>query len=668
MDYDFSGWATKNNIECSDGRTILKDAFKDNDGQKVPLVWNHQHNDPNEVLGHALLENREEGVYAYCKFNNTDSGQTAKALVVNGDVDKLSIYANKLKSQMNNVVHGCIREVSLVLAGANPGAYIDSVVMHNADDGEEGTIYTDELISVIQHSEESTEVEESKEAEIEESKETEVEEPAEVEKEESKEADVEESTEVEETEEKESTEVEETTEVEKNPETEVSEEKSDVEEGDEEMKHSEESEGKTVKDVFDTLTDEQKNVVYAIIGQVLEDDGVTEEGEDENMKHNVFENDNENKDQVLSHADQRAIIELAKKSNVGSLRNAMEIYCEENGVLQHGEGLFTEEVIGQLLPDYKLLNGGAPEKIEENFAWVDRVLDRAHKSPISRVRTRYADLRAADIRAMGYEKADEKKLIGQLSLTGRTHDPQTVYVKDKLERDDIIDITDFDIVAYQKGIMENALKREIATAILIGDGREDGAEGKIKEAHVQPIWTDKELYTIHADVDVEAARAELQGSETGAHFGENYIYAEAIITSALYAREKYKGSGALDFYCTPHLLNVMLLARDLNGRRIYNSKADLAQALNVKEIIEIEQFENKTRTTEDGKTKKLLGLFVNMADYQIGSTKGGQITSFEDFDIDFNQYKYLMETRVSGALIKPFAAIALEEPTEVAAG
>ena len=295
----------------------------------------------------------------------------------------------------------------------------------------------------------------------------------------------------------------------------------------------------------------------------------------------------------------------------------------------------------------------------------------AHKSPISRVRTRYVDSREVgnSIKAMGYTKREEKELMAQLPLLGRSHDPQTVYVKDELERDDIIDITDFDIVAYQKNIMEDTLKRTLALAILIGDSREDGVKGKIKEAHIASIWNDKELYTIHKDVDIEAARAELQGTDTNAHFGENYIYAEAIIRDSLYAREKYKGSGSLDFYCTPHLLNVMLLARDLNGRRIYNSKADLAQALNVNEIHTIEQFEGKTRKTEEGATKKLLGLFVNMNDYQIGSTKGGQITSFEDFDIDFNQYKYLMETRLSGALTRPFSAIALEEPVaEQAAG
>lgn len=633
MDYDFSGWATRNNIKCSDGRTIMKDAFKHNDGQKVPLVWNHQHNHPDEVLGHALLENREEGVYAYCKFNDTATGKTAKSLVHNGDIVNLSIYANQLKSQMNNVIHGCIREVSLVLAGANPGAYIDSVIMHGegADAEEEVVIYTDETIDLVEQPEETSE-------EI-----TDDEEGGE--KMEENVNDVNEANDVNETNDV-------------NDENEVN----------EEMAHSDSSE-ETIDEVFETLSPKQKKVVYALIGQAVEDaeNGKNNEngkGED-NMKHNVFDNDNKNNEQVLSHSDQRAIIELAKRSNVGTLRNALEIYCEENGILEHADntdGLFTDEVIGQLFPDYKLLNPGAPEKIDNDYAWVDRVLSRAHKSPISRVRTRYVDLREDDIKAMGYKKKDEKKLIGQLSLLGRTHDPQTVYVKDKLERDDIIDITDFDIVAYQKGIMEDALKRTLALSILIGDGREDGAEGKIKEAHIASIWNDKDLYTIHTDVDIEAARAELQGTDTGANFGENYIYAEAIITAALYSREKYKGSGALDFYCTPHLLNVMLLARDLNGRRIYTSKADLAQALNVKEIHTVEQFEGKTRTTEEGATKKLLGLFVNMNDYQIGSTKGGQITSFEDFDIDFNQYKYLMETRASGALIKPFAAIALEEP------
>ena len=620
MDYDFSGWATRNNVECSDGRTILKDAFKHNDGQKVPLVWNHQHNDPNEVLGHAILENREEGVYAYCKFNDTDSGRQAKALVHNGDVDKLSIYANKLKSQGNKVLHGFIREVSLVLAGANPGAYIDSVVMHGegADAEEEVVIYTDESIDVVSHSDEDTDTNEDVDNE----------------------------------------EVDETV---------VHADTNNEEK--EESKSMEENKEKTIGEVFDTLSEEQKTAVYAMIGQALEADE-NEEGDDENMKHNVFENDEVTND-FLSHGDQEKIMELAKQSNVGSFKRALEMYCEDNGIIAHSEGgLFSDENYKQLFPEYELLTKGAPEKVDDDWAWVNRVLNRAKKSPISRVRTRYVDARTVGktIKAMGYKKGTEKKLLGQLDLLGRTRDPQTVYVKDKLERDDIIDITDFDIVAYQKGVMEDVLKRTLALAILIGDDREDGAEGKIKEAHISSIYNDAELYTIRADVDIAAAKAELQGTDTGVHFGDNYIYAEAIINAALYSREKYKGSGSLDFYCTPHLLNVMLLARDLNGRRIYNSKADLAQALNVNEIHTIEQFEGKTKVGDDGKDRKLLGLFVNMADYQIGSTKGGQITSFEDFDIDFNQYKYLMETRLSGALTKPFSAIVLEEPVEEVAG
>ncbi len=605
--YDFSGWATRNDIECSDGRTIRKDAFKDNDGQKVPLVWNHNHDSIEEVLGHALLENRDEGVYAYGKFNDTEAGQNAKKLVINGDIDKLSIYANRLKSQAKNVVHGCIREVSLVLAGANPGAYIDSVICHNdasGEDEEEGTIYTDATISIMEDHEEESD----------------------------------------------------------NSSDEI--EHADDEKGEDNMNEEE-----TIEDVFNTLSDKQKQAVYAIVGEALEhsdeddeeESEKKEEGEEESMKHNVFESDTKNTEQFLQHNDEVEIIKMAK--DCGSLKKAMNAYINNNESLQH-----SFESIEELFPDYKLLNPGAPEKVDADYEWVRRVLDRAKKSPYSRVKTRFANLKEADIRAMGYKKAEEKKLIGTWKLGGRSHDPQTVYVKDQLDRDDIIDITDFDVVAYQKGIMKDLLEREVARAALIGDGREDNDPDKIKVAHIQDIWNDDEFYTIHQDVDFAAAKTELQGSDTDKHFGDNYIYAEAIITAALYSREKYRGSGSLDFYCTPHLLNVMLLARDLNGRRIYNSKNDLAQALNVNNIYTIEQFENKTRTHEDPEThttstKKLLGIFVNMADYQFGSTKGGEITSFEDFDIDFNQYKYLMETRLSGALVHPFSAIALEEPT-----
>lgn len=592
VDYDFSGWASRNNLKCSDGRTIMKDAFKNNDGQKVPLVWGHQHDDPTRVLGHALLENRNEGVYAYCKFNDTESGQTAKLLVKHGDVKALSIYANQLKQNMSNVIHGNIREVSLVLAGANPGAFIDSIIMHGEESDEEAIIYTGEEISIY-HADEP------------------------------KKEDTKMATET------------------KKPDSE-----------------------KTVADVFNTLNEEQKTVVYAIIGQALEDAGVTDDEEDDDVKHNVFDNDIQ-QDDYLSHADQEAIITMAKANNVGSLQTAIKLYAEETGALAHGI-----DEIETLFPEYKDIRPGAPELLERDLSWVDHVMRGTHKSPISRIRTRQADARSEELRAFGYkQKGDEKKVAGNIKLIKRTTDPQTIYRKDAMHRDDIIDITDFDVVEYQWGIMRRNLEEEIARAILIGDGREEGDEMKIYEEHVRSIWHDDELYTIHADVDIEAARKELQGTDTNAHFGENYIYAEAIITAALYAREKYKGSGSLEFYCTPHLLNVMLLARDLNGRRIYSSKSDLAAALNVTAIHTVEQFEGKVRTDAELKKHKLLGLFVNLNDYQIGSTKGGEITKFDQFDIDFNQYKYLIETRISGALTKVWSAIALEEPvTEESAG
>lgn len=622
MEYDFSGWATRNNIECSDGRTIMKDAFKDNDGQKVPLVWNHQHNSPDEVLGHALLENRDEGVYAYCKFNNTDSGQTAKSLVANGDVTSLSIYANKLKSQMNKVMHGCIREVSLVLAGANPGAYIDSVIVHGegADEEEEVVIYTDEGISVdINHSEEEKGGE--------------------------------------------------------NVIDELNKGGNEMEENDQ-IKHSEESEDKTVAEVFDTLTEEQKTAVYAIIGQAIEDsnggdedDKNNEEGED-NMKHNVFENDTKNNSNgFIAHSDQEAILETAKK--YGSFQEALGAYMEENE-LSHAD---TETASGfnqtadtngysvsTLFPEYREVRPGAPELITNDQGWISVVMRKVHKSPISRIRTSQVDIRNIDeLRAKGYKKGNKKGIVGNFNLVRRTTDPQTIYVKNALHRDDIIDITDFDYVQYLYNIDRMNLNEELATAIMLGDGREDGAEGKIEQDKIRPIWLDDELYTLHVDLDIAKAKAELQGTNTGVNFGENYITAEAMINTVLYAREKYKGTGTPDYYCTPRMLNVMLLARDLNGRRIYNSKAELASALNVGDIYTAEQFEGKTRTTKDSKTKKLAGIICNLADYSLGATKGGEITHFTQFDIDFNQEKSLLETRCSGALTRVYSAIAIEE-------
>ena len=610
--FDFSGWATKANLKCSDGRIIRPDAFKHNDGQTVPLVWNHKHNDPSEVLGHALLENRADGVYAYCKFNDTDSGKTAKLLVQHGDVDQLSIYANQLKQQGPNVIHGNIRELSLVLAGANPGAFIDSVIVHGEESDEEAYIYTGEYIDLTHTGvpdihEEEIEPEETKEDTLEHSEE-------------------------------------------------------------EKMEENKKTDDKTVQDVIDTMTEEQKTVMYALVGAALEDDMEDnmedDEGGNDDMKHNVFDQDEQKKDNYLSHSDQADILALAKTTSVGSLKHAMEIYAEENS-LQHGI-----DSIETLFPEYKLVNPGAPELLERDQTWVGTVMNGIHKSPISRIRTRQADARAAEIRAKGYKKGAEKKLSANLKLLSRTTDPQTVYRKDELHRDDIIDITDFDVVEYQYGVMRRNLEEDIALAILIGDGREDVDADKISEDHIRSIWHDDDLYTIHADVDIAKARTELQGTNTNANFGENYIYAEAIITAALYSRERYKGSGNLVFFCTPHLLNVMLLARDLNGRRIYESKSDLAAALNVASIQTVEQFEGKTRTTTDEKTKKLLGIFVNLSDYQVGSTKGGEITRFNQFDIDFNKEKYLLETRLSGALTKVYSAIALEEPvnSSVAAG
>lgn len=597
--YDFSGWATRCNVRCSDGRTIRADAFKHCDGAVVPLVWNHQHNDVKNILGQARLQNRAEGVYAYGTFNNTEDGQYAKELVQHGDIVALSIHANQLKQQGGDVLHGVIREVSLVLAGANPEAYIDNVIRHGESVDEEATIYTGGEGLVLFHADE---------------------------------------------------------------ENQNRKENADMA-----------NENLTVKDVYDSFTDDQKKVVHFLIGQAIEDAVDVDEEDDDDiehseggydeMKHNLFDDEYYYEEPgVLTHADQMNILDMAKRSGVGTLKQAIMEYSEQNGILTHG---FEEETLADLFPEYKNLGPSAPEFLERDQSWVDYVLNKVHKSPISRIRTRQMDIRDEDFRALGYTDREIAKKKGPLmKLLKRTTDPQTVYRKDELHRDDIVDITDFDIVNYQYGVMRQNLKEELALAYLIGDGREDVDPDKIHENHIRSIWNDEELYCLHADVDIAAMKTELQGTNTSANFGENYIYAEALIQSALYAREKYKGSGKLDLFCTPHLLNVMLLARDLNGRRIYSSKADLAAALNVESIHTIEQFEGKTRTTKDGETKKLLGLFVNLADYQVGATKGGEITKFEDFDIDFNKYKYLLETRQSGALTKVFSAIALEEPVK----
>ena len=603
-DCDFSGWATRNDLICGDGRVIKKDAFKDNDGKKVSLVYNHEHNNPNAVLGHAFLENRDEGVYAYGYFNDTESGQTAKKLVQNGDVSSLSIWANKLRQAVGangckEVLHGDIKELSLVLAGANPGAYIDFVMAHSDDslDDDAEELYAGYNENIMIHTAVKAEGKTDKE------------EPG-------------------------------------------------MDEKNEKTKTDSE---KTIADVLETLNEEQKLAVYALIGEIDNEDNDDNDDETEggeNMKHNVFDNEDNIQENVLTHSDMNEILELSKQPNVGSFKQAMAIYEAENK-LQHDA--FDDETMYKLLPEYKLIDPAEPKILYPDDTWVSSVINGVHKSPYSRVRTRRADARQAELKALGYKKGDYKKEGRQIQLLGRTHDAQTIYVKDKINRDDILDITEFDIVAYQWKILRHTMDQTLAQAILIGDGRDDVDPDKIKEDHIRPIWHDDELYCIHQDVDIAGAKQKLQGTETGQHFGDNYVYSEAIIEAALYSREKYKGSGNLTFYCTPHLLNVMLLARDLNGRRIYSSKNDLVAALNVKDIKTIEQFEGLTRTTSDSKKKKLLGLFVNLADYQLGCVKGGEITKFEDFDIDFNQHKLLLETRVSGALVEWYSAIALEE-------
>ena len=586
MDYDFSGWATKNNIECSDGRTIMKDAFKDNDGQKVPLVWNHQHDDPNEVLGHAILENRDEGVYAYCRFNDTESGQTARSLVLNGDVDKLSIYANKLKSNMNQVVHGCIREVSLVLAGANPGAYIDSVVVHadGAEDEEEGTIYTDEQISVVmEHSEES-------------------------EKEEEKE----------------------------------------MNEKNSEIKHTDTENEKTVQEVFDTLTEEQKEVVYAIIGEAVEDaknnvEDDEEEGE-ENMKHNVFDNDA--REEVLIHSEfvKNAIADAKK---YGSMRESFIAHADEEGLEWGKNNDFTA-----LFPDATNINR-EPVMVEKDNSWVAKVMAQVKHSPFSRVKNTLGRMDEATARAKGYIKGEKKANIA-MAVLNRVTTPTTVYIKNDIDRDDVVDITDFDVVAWQKKEMRKQLDKELALAMLLGDGRDVSDQYKINELNIRPVVTDDDLYTIKYTV-----KEGVDYNNAGNSASENDSLSKGIIRAALRARKNYKGSGRPTFFTTEDTLTDMLLIEDQNGRVIYDSVEKLATALRVSEIVTIPEMEQAAYAD-------IYGVIVNLNDYTAGADKGGSVNMFDDFDIDYNQMKYLMETRMSGALTVPFSAIVLKKDTKIA--
>lgn len=614
--YDFAGWATKADMRCSDGRLIAKDAFAHQDGAKVPIVWNHNHATPDSVLGYGILHSQNGSMRVECYFNDTENGKNARKLVLHGDINALSIYANQLKEQAKTVLHGMIREVSLVYAGANPGAFIDSVVVH-ADgtttvDREQGILYTGEeieLFAEIEHADDNAE-----------------------------------------------------------------------KQGEE--KHTSEKpedDKETMQDILDTLTEKQKDAVAYIIDTIVNsDDGAAEESdkdsdvkhnsemeEEENkMKRNVFDQETENKDAFLSHADGEKIIEMAKAYGGGSLKAAMEAYVTENkkDELAHAAAANITN-ISQLFPEYKDVKPGAPELLTTDQGWISKVLTRVHKSPISRIRTRQADVRDISARrAKGYTKGSQKTDAGTITLLSRTTDPVTVYIRSKLDRDDIIDITDFDTVQYMYGLDRMNLNEELARQITIGDGR--SGDNAIDPTKMRPIWLDDDLYCIHKTVDIDAMRTELTGTNSTANFGENYVYAEAVIQSLLYAREKWKGSGNPDFLCTPHLVNVMLLARDLNGRRIYDNVNELKAALNVNEIITAEQFAGKTRTATVNQTEKtfeLLGLMVNFADYSLGATKGGEITHFTDFDINFNQEVSLLETRSSGALTRPFSAIALEK-------
>ena len=558
--YDFSGWATRNDIKCSDGRTIRKNAFKDNDGQTVPLVWNHSHNDPANVLGHALLENRDQGVYAYCTFNNSELGQTAKELVEHGDVTSLSIYANKLQQNGGDVIHGAIREVSLVLAGANPGAYIDSVMIHGEESDEEAVIFTGENIS-LSHAESEPQ-----------------------------------------------------------PEEKIEEEKSMARE-------------KTVQDVFNELTEEQKQVVYALIGQALEDaQGGEDEGDDE-MKQNVFDRDEQYSENVLSHSDMMDIISDAKR--YGSMKDSFLAHTQTYGI----------ENVDFLFPDPENVNM-PPTFIERDMGWVQKVMGSVHHTPFSRIKSMFADITADEARAKGYIKGNMKK-EEVFTLLKRTTTPTTIYKKQKMDRDDVVDITDFDVIAWLKKEMRLMLDEEIARAILIGDGRLSSSDDKINETNVRPILTDEDLYTVKANITVAANAT---GSEK----------AKAFIDAVIRSRKDYKGSGNPTLFTTEDMVTECLLLEDSMGHKLYKSETELATTLRVKEIVTVEVMEGvKDKTSHD-----VAGIIVNLADYNVGADKGGAVNMFDDFDIDYNQQKYLIETRCSGALIKPYSAIALAFVTQ----
>ena len=604
--YDFCGWATRNNIRCSDGRTIRMDAFKENDGQVVPLVWNHKHDDPYNVLGHALLENRNDGVYAYCSFNDTVQGRNAKALVDHGDVSALSIYANQLKQKGGDVLHGLIKEVSLVLAGANPGARIETVVMHSDDDDSEELYVICEYADELEHSE----------ADSEENIENEEEKPM---------------------------------------------------ENNKAIEHAEEKE-KTVQDVIDTMNEEQKKVLYALVGAALSGEKKEEnDEEDAEVKHNVFDNETETNENVMSHSDMAEIIKNAKRS--GSMKAAFEdAGIESITYLQHDDepsykygvqnpyGIMGKSAdanslgVDALFPDARNYTQ-TPQWISRNMEWVSKFLNAASHSPFSRVKTMFADITEDEARARGYIKGTLKK-EEVFSLLKRVTEPTTIYKKQKMDRDDVIDITDFDVIAWIKAEMRVMLNEEIARAALIGDGRVSGTDGKIDETHIRPIYTDTDFFTIKTTVTAGA---------------DDNATAKNIIKAAVRSRKNYKGSGNPTLFTTEDTLTDMLMIEDTTGRVIYDTKEKLCNALRVSDIVTVELMENVSRTVS-GTTKNLIGIIVNPRDYNFGADKGGAINMFDDFDIDYNQMKYLIETRCSGALVRPYSAIVLEMNAPVAQG
>ena len=651
-DYDFSGYATRNDLTCGDGRVIRKNAFKNQDGQKVPLIWNHEHNNPEAVLGHAILENRDDGVYAYCKFNDTENGKLCHELVNNGDVRSLSIWANQLKQMGSDVVHGVIRELSLVLAGANPGAYIDFVLAHS--DEETDSLYAnyDESLLVISHGCKKDTKEESKKKTLEHMAEPKEEEPDEKDEEGEEEMSNKSANEVYDTLNdeqknfvkmliKQASEGNDVDALKHAASTGFKTDTGAKTETENKTKPDEAKKEKTVGEVFDTLNEEQKTAVYAVIGELLkdekdekDDEEVDEkEGGTKPMKHNVFDQDVENNNEVLSHSEFMEIMEDAE--NVGSLKKTF---------LQHG---ITN--IGYLFPDAKTLDN-PPAFIKRDDSWVAEFMNAVHKTPFSRIKSVFADITEADARAKGYVKGHEKA-DELFSLLKRETVPTTIYKKQSIDRDDAVDITDLDVIAWLKAEMRMMLDEEIARAILVGDGRSSSSADKINEQNIRPIWTDDDKYTIKVGINVTTSTTADEK-------------AQAFIKAVIKSRKNYKGSGNPIMYMSEDMLTDCLLLQDTTGRDIYDSVEKLATKLRVRKIVTVPVMENLSRVV-GANTNTLAAIYVNPADYNVGADKGGSVNMFDDFDIDYNKQKYLIETRCSGALIKPYAAVAIEfvQPT-----